>query len=211
LQRGCSNYFGKLWNFVNFAVQLVVVSGVWFCWVVCFLSCLGVLTVIEATTELVGCTVSAVRKRLNGGQLSDDQRADIAVAVCQRCWNESATPQLVVWRAAGDFLAAEAERVLRRESAEEVLACHAEYLAADRARVASLPKGSRYVVSGRYGSKSQNFLPALPYETAGRNRWHNLNVERAAGVVELDADELRDRCDDLADFFASREVNAVEC
>jgi hypothetical protein len=188
-----------------------------------FLNSIGGADVIEATEELIACAVSVVRKRLQGAFLSDDAKQDIAAHVCYRCTNDSATASLAVWRGACDYLAEQKKQVLRSESElseENVAACHAEWLQADQRRVQSLEVGKRYGVSGRYGVKGASFAPALPYETASRNRWFNLNnaqrdqviherasVVRASGATSI---ELRDDADDFAAFFAARECNAVE-
>ncbi|MBT3710581.1 MAG: hypothetical protein HOG19_14160 [Gammaproteobacteria bacterium] len=167
---------------------------------------------IEPTEELIACAVSVVRKRL-GRKLSEDAKQSIALHVCYRCSNATATPALVIWRGACDYLAEQKRKVLQAESEhseEHVAQCHEQWLQADRARVESLLVGKRYGVSGRYGDQEKSFAPSLPYETASRNRWFNLHqsqVSAAAGAVTIGS---REDADGFAAFFESRAATAVE-
>lgn len=169
---------------------------------------------VKFEMALVRSAAGVVRNRLPGFRFGDDARQSLIVHVLERCNNESATPKSVVWRAACDFLQSAKSEVERKESEADVIASHNEWLAADRSRVESLPVGQRYKKSGFYGLPGKSCrLPALPYLSEGVCRWANLNrsadsVASAAGAADVSA--VVADCDDVKEFFAARELSAVE-
>lgn len=158
---------------------------------------------IEFETALVASAAGIVRRRLHDQKPSPDIWQDLHVAVLTRCKQASATPRSVVWRAAHDVLKTMRDDAERKELRDDVHQCHDQFLRADRATVASLPPKERYAKSGEYGLPGRSRRPALPYLTESACRF--LSVENAAGVSTLEAE-----CDAIADFFAARELTAVE-
>jgi len=186
---------------------------------------------VKVTGRLIGAAASLCRNRC-GRKLGEDDRQEVALFVVKRSNNASDSVKLCCWRAAGDWLQAERKKTEAKETAVDVLECHDQWLRADRALVESLPLGKRYGVSGRYGEAPDaasvklirdhvyaapigaTVLPSLPYESESSCRWANLNAERAAvecaaGVLPEDAAMVS--ANDLGEWFAARELNAVEC
>ena len=140
---------------------------------------------VKVTGRLIGAAVSLCRNRC-GRMLGEDDRQEVALCVVKR----------------------------------------------SSALVESLEEGERYGVAGRYGAAPDaatvklirdhvyaaplgaTVLPSLPYESESTCRWQNLQasksaVECAAGVLPVDV--AKEFANDLGDWFASREANAVEC